>query len=206
MSYTRLKVTEEGIVLCDYHLRRLAVGGEELEAFVGVAKKTGPSVWSLWLQDGQWHWQQGSGSQLHDGIAVRYATSPVADQSGAQPKPRAPCVYDAVRARDSATLLTSVDGQQIYEACRAAIVGWDGTKLVCTPQDRPRVWSTTEAAIREHLPVNEAPIPVHSTMPILLINAVKGPCTVSDPKRQPFPRSTQHQITDLCAQLTHYPE
>ena len=52
MSYTRLKVTEEGIVLCDYHLRRLAVGGKELEAFISVAKKTGPSVWSLWLQGG----------------------------------------------------------------------------------------------------------------------------------------------------------
>lgn len=197
MTYTRLRISEKGIVLCDYHLRRLGLPREQLDAFVEVARKSAPSAWSVWWQDNRLNWLRSDGSQLHDGIPVRYATSPVADQSGAQPKPRTPCVYDAVRLKDVATLLTSTDGQEVYEACRAAVVGWDGNKLVCTPNDRPRVWSTTETAIREHLSVTEAPIPAHSTMPILLVNAVKGPCTVSDPHRQAFPRQAQRQIMQL---------
>jgi hypothetical protein len=110
-----------------------------------------------------------------------------------------------VRLKDQATLLTSADGTEIYEACRAAVLGWDGERIVCVPRDRPRVWSTAEAAVREHLLVRESPIAVGSAMPILLVNAIKGTCVLSSSTRDPFPKAARRRIERLFSELTRYP-
>jgi hypothetical protein len=101
-------------------------------------------------------------------------------------------------------LLTSPDGAEIYEACSAAVVGWDGSRIICSPEDRPRVWSTAEMAIREHLPVQEAPIRLRA-MPLLLVNAVKGTCGLDPKVGGDFPAQARQTIEEVLCSLTKRP-
>jgi len=82
------------------------------------------------------------------------------------------------------------------------VLGWDGERLVCVPADRPRVWSTAEAAVREHLPVSEVPIAVDSAMPLLLVNAVRGSSAVDLPGRDAFPSRVRVEIECLFRRFT----
>jgi hypothetical protein len=113
-------------------------------------------------------------------------------------------VYDAVRRPGVVSLLTDLEGIEVLEACVAAVIAWDGRHVVCVPADRPRVWSTAEAAIREHLSAREAPIRVADAWPLLLVNAVKGTCTLGEPAREPFPVAIRAQIEDLFESLTDH--
>jgi hypothetical protein len=138
-------------------------------------------------------------------MPVRLAPSPVAAGRGWLRKPAPPSPYDGVRAAGVATLLLSSDGSEILEACVAAVLSWDGTDLACAPSDRPRVWSTAEAAVRDHMSVREAPIPVDGTDALLLVNAVKGTCTVVSPGRPEFPAKLRREIDQLFVELTAWP-
>lgn len=194
MSYTLLRVDGTGVVLADYHARRF---GAALDAFWAFAATAGPGVWALELRAGGLVSEPRPGSRLHDGMTIRVRTSPLGPGETRLAKPAPPSRYDAARCAGVATLLTSPDGAELWEACSAAVLGWDGDRIVCAPLDRPRVLSTTEAAVREHLPFGEAPLAAASPMPLLLVNAVKGTCMVDLPGRAPFPAAARAQIDQL---------
>jgi hypothetical protein len=208
MAYTLLRTTEAGVVLWDYHAVRLKATGEHVvrRNFVRFATDCSPGVWALWSDGaGAIRAERRSGSRLQDDIPVRVAPSPVIDRRGAFDKPSSPGPYDCVRLNGTATLLTSADGAEIYEACSAAVVAWDGKAIVCVPRERPRVWSTAENAIRDNLPVREAPIATVSEA-LLLVNAVKGSCTLADPHSRRFPVDVRRAIDALFARLTKRPD
>jgi hypothetical protein len=203
MGYTLLRATGAGIVLRDYHARRLADSPAFVAEWPRVAAGLTPGVWAVWTDaDGRWHTEPRDGSRLHDGMATRQLPSPVGAGEGVMAKPRPPCDYDRVRSRDVATLLSSPDGLEIYEACSAAVVAWDGRRIVSVPAGRPRVWSTAEWAVRDHLGVREAPIESRGALPLLLLNAVKGCCEIAAAGRPPFPAAVRHEIERLFDALT----
>jgi hypothetical protein len=204
MPYTLLLVTERGVVLRDYHLRRLKLDADDAtrDAFLRLVAEPPPGVRAVWSdRAGGFRAEPRPGSKLRDGMTARFLPSPVAERAGQLPKPAPGGPYDGVRLQGIATLLTSTDGSEIFEACRAAVVSWDGERIVCAPPDRPRVWSTAEAAIRDHLPVREAMIPPTSDA-ILLVNAVKGTCALSEAHSRGFPAAVRREIEDLFASLT----
>ncbi len=206
LSYTLLLLTPDGVLLRDLHLRRLGLNApgatRARQAFSRFAARASPGPWAVWHEDGALRTEPRPGTRLREGMPVRLLPSPLVGRSGPIPKTAPPCVYDAVRMPGVATLLTSPDGVEIYEACSAAVVGWDTGRFVCAPSDRPRVQSTAQAAVREHLPVVEAPLLVASGIALLLINALKGPCAVHLPGREAFPREARSRIECLFRSLT----
>jgi hypothetical protein len=137
-------------------------------------------------------------------MPVRFAVSPFAAQRGAFPKPGPPSAYDDVRIPGVATLLTSSDGSEIFESCVAAVLGWDGTRFVGVPEDRPRVASVAEAAVRATLPFVRSPLCTGDRLPLVLINAVAGPCTVST-GRPPMPADALALLTQVMQRFTRRP-
>ncbi len=207
MPYTLLRVTERGVVLFDYHVRRLGLEAESPSrgAFFRFARDAAPGVWAVWSEEGGIRAEPRAGSRLHDGMPARFVRSPVLDLAGPLPKPASPGPYDAVRLDGVATLLTSADGQEILESCAAAVVAWDGLDIACVPLDRPRVWSTAEAAIRDHLHAHETPIPASSDA-LLLVNAVKGTCVLAEPRSRAFPVEARRRVEALFEDLTRRPQ
>ncbi len=205
-EYTLLRKTERGVVLLEYHLQRLGADlpGREREAVRSFLASARAGVWAVRREGGHLRGEPRRGSRLTDGMPARCLPSPLAAEERLRPKPPSPGPYDSVRAVGVATLLTSPDGSEIWEACSAAVLGWDGTRLVIPPGDRPRVWSTAETAVREHLEAVEAPIPVVSALPLLLVNAVKGTCQPRLPGREPFPPEVRARIERLFAFLTDH--
>lgn len=188
MSYTALRVTEEGVVLYEEHARRFAPAGERIAAqFQAFAASAKPGIYTLGVVDGALVATLRAASRLFDGMPVRFVVSPFASLRGRFPKPAPPNPYNDVRLDGVSTLLTSEDGREIYESCAAAIVGWDGRKLLLPPDDRPRVASVVENALRAGANVEEAPILRDSALPLALVNAVKGVCLVDVPGHPPFP-------------------
>jgi len=206
--YTLLLTTEEGIVLHDYHRRRLNPDGDAATdgAIARFAREARPGVYAVWAgEGGVLRVEARGGSRLREGMSARLLVSPLAGGGGPVPKPAAPSPFDAVRAEGIATLLTSADGAEIYEACVAAVLGWDGGRLLVVPSDRPRVWSTAEAAVRDHLPVTEAPLAADAALPLLLVNAVAGTCAVDLPGRGAFPAAVRAEIERLFNELRRGP-
>jgi hypothetical protein len=207
MSYTVLRITNASVVLWDYHVRRLGLGQDSVayQSLVRFVRAATPGVWAIGL-DGQRGLQveARSGSRLYDGMPARLTMSPVAGNVGYRSKTKSPGPYDGVRQHGVATLLTDASGTELYEACSAAIVAWDGQRIVCVARECPRVWSTAENAIRDHLPVGEATIPVGSDA-ILLVNAVKGICELEAPHSQAFPARVRRDIDQLFAHVTIRP-
>jgi hypothetical protein len=204
MAYTLLRATEAGVVLADYHLRRLSLSKDSAarNAFIQFTRRAQPGVWAVWTDPVTGiQVEERPGTRLRDGIPVRLATSPVLGGTATIAKSAPPSAYERVRVKGRATLLTSADGQEIFEACSAAAMAWDGQQLVCVPSDRPRVWSTSETAIRDHFPVHEAPISP-SCASIVLVNAVKGTCLLAEPYSQRFPLHIRERLEQLFIQLT----
>jgi hypothetical protein len=137
-------------------------------------------------------------------MPVRRLVSPFAARRGAFPKPGPPNAYDAVRLPGVATLLTSSDGSEIFESCVAAVLGWDGARFVCVPEDRPRVASVAEAAVRAALPWVRAPLRVAERLPLVLLNAVAGPCSVRT-GRPPVPADVMQLLKRLLQRSTRRP-
>jgi len=206
VCWTTLRVDEAGVVLFDLHRARLArAGAEALRAFDRFAREADAGVWGIAAGAEGIRPQRRSASLLHDGMPVRWAPSPVAAAAGPMPKPSPPGPYAGVRAPGVATLLTDAGGTEILESCSAAVVGWDGTRFVCVPYDRPRVDSVAERALRAHLPFREAPLPVRDSTPLLLLNAVKGPCRIAAEGREPFPAEPYDAILNVFGALTRRP-
>lgn len=207
MGYTLLKLVRNGVVLSAYHFRRLELelGSPASEAFARFARQAEPGLWAVEVGQARLRAEPRARSRLVDGMPTRFAVSPVAGRRGTLPKPGPGGAYDAVRAPQVATLLTGADGKEIFEACSAAVVGWDGRRLVCVPAESPRVWSCAEQAIREHLEHRERPLRADSDEPLLLVNAVKGTCEVAAPGRAAFPAAARASVDALLAALTSWP-
>jgi hypothetical protein len=192
VTYTVLRVAAGGVLLDAEHRRRLGVGADE-----PWPSFPGPGVYAVGRAAGRWEVAARGGSRLHDGMPARLRLSPVAALAGAIAKPAPPCAYDVVRVAGVATLLTSADGGELLEACSASVLAWDGAGLVCVCGDRPRVWSTAEAAIRARLPVREVVIPADSDA-LLLVNAVKGTCRLAGRSRG-FPGVAERELAAILA-------
>jgi hypothetical protein len=203
MRTTTLQVTAAGIPLRDLHLERLGIplhpGREAFDRFAALAV---PGVYRLVLDGDRLQVTPRGPSSLRDGMPVRLLPSPCAWMRGRFPKPLSPGPYDDVRSRGVATLLTTCDGDELLESCTAALLGWDGAAFVHPPDDRPRVWSTAEEAVRRHLPVRAAPLSSRGALPLLLVNAVAGPCPLALPDRPAVPAEPIARIHALFALLT----
>ncbi len=205
MRCTTLRVTASGVVLLDFHVERLAPEGPAaLAAFARFAREAAPGVYAVRVSGAELTAQPREGSALADGQPVRFVASPFAGARGAFPKPATPSPYDAVRRPGMATLLTSADGTEIYESCVAAVLGWDGARLVCVPDDRPRVASVSEAAVRAVLPWASAPLRTDDAMPLVLLNAAAGPCVVAA-GRPPLPAAVRVSLQRLMDRFTRRP-
>ncbi|MCC6749884.1 MAG: hypothetical protein IT371_19620 [Deltaproteobacteria bacterium] len=214
MPYTVLRLTDAGVVLLDYHLARLGLAGDDEDhedhearaAFDRFAATAAPGNWAVFT-DGEagLRVEERPASRLYDGIPTRSLPSPVADRSVAFPKPAQPGPYEAVRQPGVATLLTSADGRELYESCTAAVLHFDGATLLVASRGRPRVLSTAEAALRDHLSAREGVIPGDSNA-LLLVNAVKGTCALAEPRSTGFPTSLRREIDALFARLTRRPD
>jgi hypothetical protein len=98
-----------------------------------------------------------------------------------------------------------MDGNEMIESDGASIVGWDGSKYVLSSKDLPRVASISERALREHLPWRESVLATNGSMPVVLINAIKGACRLQIPNREPFPEKAVKAIDELFETLTRRP-
>ena len=205
MRYTTLRVTASGVVLYEQHLERLAPEGPAaLEAFARFAREARPGIYAVTVRGGTLAVEPRGGSALVAGMPARLVVSPFAAQRGAFPKPAPPSPYDAVRQPGVATLLTSADGSEIYESCVAAVLGWDGARFICVPEDRPRVASVAEAAVRAVLPHTRAPLRTADSTPLVLLNAVAGPCVV-DTGRPPPPPEVLEMLARVLERSTRRP-
>jgi hypothetical protein len=192
-------------MLYDFHVERLAPeGATGLAAFARFAREATPGVYGVALAGDELRAERRAGSQLVEGIPVRLAVSPFAAQRGAFPKPGPPSAYDGVRLPGVATLLTSADGSEILESCVAAVLGWDGTRFVGVSEDRPRVASVAEAAVRASLPFVRSPLRTDDCLPLILINAVARPCSVST-GRPPVPADAMALLTQVMQRFTRRP-
>jgi hypothetical protein len=207
--YTVLRVEPFGVALCGQHLRRLGIGlpgAPTAGDFDRLTRGLGAGAWAVWAgPSGRLVAERRGASRLLDGIGVRYAPSPFAHASGRFAKPASPSPYDTVRIPGVATLLLAADGLEILEACTAAVLAWTGSRLVCVPAERPAVWSTAEAALREHGVLSEAPVRKDVAHALLLVNAVKGACSVTAPPRPDVPRAVRDEVEALLAECTRWP-
>lgn len=189
MSFTALRVVEAGVVLYEGHAARMQSVRRDFDAFAQAAP---PGLYVLRVIDGRLDIEPRDRSRLRDGIALRRLVSPFAAQRGAFAKPMPPSPYASVRAEDVATLLTDPADAEVYESCAASVVAWDGASLVVVPDDRPRVASVAESALRGALPVREAPVAVAANWPLLLVNAMALACV---PKQAgAFPEAQRHAV------------
>lgn len=193
MIWTALRVTPSGVVLFDEHLRRLAPAGEKfLRAFQHFAATAEPGAWIV-RADGHAVSSERFSSALADDAPTQTLVSPYAALVGAFPKRARPSRYHDLRVPGVVTLLSSPDGTELYESCAASLVGWDGNKLVLVPERSPRVDSTSEHFLSRHFDCVRASIRVDDPRPLLVVNAVKGTCTLSSP-RSKFPDAVRQRI------------
>ncbi len=195
MLFTTLRVATGGVVLYAQHLRRLAPAGPEACArFAAFARAAAPGVYALEVSAEVFRVTPRSGSRLQEGMPVAWATSPYADWAGPFPKPSSPNLYEPLRRPGVITLLTERAGEEIYESCSAAVLGWDGAALLCVPPDRPRVLSCAEAGLAARLALRPEPLLRSAPLALALVNAVKGCCPLSLPGRPPFPAPLGREI------------
>jgi hypothetical protein len=185
VSYTVLRVSGAGVLLRAHHARRFsAAGPQALQAFDAFCARATEGIWALRFEHGALRAEPRARSRLSPGIGVRYAPSPMVGRTGAFPKP--PGGYEAVRAPGVATLLTDPSGEELYEACSAAVIAWTGRGWIAPPPDRPRVASVAVAALEEAGLLSRGPILRADRPPLLLLNAVVGACPL-DPNQIPPP-------------------
>jgi hypothetical protein len=192
-GYTVLKLTDaRSIPLFEGHVGRLGEAARgALRAFAAHAE---PGIYRVMWRDEQLQPVKLARSRLVEGMPTRLAVSPFAGHVGAFAKPAAPSPYDTVRMDGVATLLTDLAGAQLYEACSAGLLAWDGTSLVLPPEEVPRVASLAEAAVIAHCAHRRAPLQVADAWPLLLLNAVVGTCAVEVVGRAPFPEGVRAQV------------
>lgn len=199
MIWTALRVTPSGVVLHDEHERRLAPAGPAfLRAFRKFAATATPGSWIV-RADGDALQSERFTSSLSDDSPTRTLVSPYAELTGSFSKPSRPSAYHDLRQPGVVTLLTSGNGAELYETCAAALVGWDGSRLVLVPDRTPRVDSTSERFLRRNFDCVRAPLVAADSGPILAVNAVKGTCSLAT-SRRPFPDVVRRRIDDAFEQ------
>jgi len=201
VSYTVLRVVDEGIPFFDQHLARFAAAGDDAAAaFCLFASTAIEGIYAVkW--NGSLAVETRAASRLFDGIPVRYLPSPYSDLTSPFSKPASPNRYDGVRLTGFATLLTSPDERELWESCSASLVSWSGSTLLFPPDDRPRVASVAEKTLRNALATTQSPILRDSREPLGLLNAVKGFCTIAT-DRDPFPAAAKAAIEEAIRQST----
>ncbi len=177
VPYTVLRVVDAGVVLFDFHRARLADDADTARAFDAFAAQATPGLYVLAaLRPGELSVTTRPRSRLHDDQPTRTLVSPIAHLAGPQRKQPSPGPWDAVRRDGVATLLTTADGAEYLESCVASVLAWDGRELVAPPENRPRVASAFERWLLTTAGARRAPLRVAEGLPLLLANAVAGPC------------------------------
>lgn len=191
--YTALRVTAaHEVPLFEGHVGRL---GEACRAALhDFASTTEPGVYRATWDGGRLTTSLRPPSRLVEGMPTRFVVSPFVGLGGRFPKPAPPNLYEGVRVPGLSSLLTDSSGQELYEACVAGIVAWDGAGLVLPPEDVPAVASLAEAELAARLPHRRARIFVAGDWPLLLINAVAGTCAVSVAGRAAFPAEARLKL------------
>ena len=191
--YTVLRVTQaSGVPLFEGHVRRL--GESSRGALRHFASQTGAGIYRVTWDGTQLTTSLRPASRLVEGMPTRLVVSPFADQHGRFAKPPPPNPYDRVRVEGISSHLTDAAGVELYEACVASIVAWDGKSLVLPPEDVPAVASLAEAAVAARLSPRRGRLLVASDWPLLLINAVVGTCAVQVPGRASFPAEQRAKL------------
>ncbi len=197
MSFTTLKVNENGVLLYSQHTARLLnAGGPAIKAYKLFSIDAKPGVYNLFWDGINLLVKERAESSLFDGMPVRFRISPIANFKNRIDKPMPPSIYSNLIEPTISTLLTSSDGKEIYESCRASVIAWNGKNIIRVPDDRPAVNSTMEALLRE-MGVIEKPILCDSDYPIALVNAVKCTCTISVEGRKEFPAEQLEKIRKI---------
>ena len=206
-AYTTLLVTDAGVVLYEAHARRLAPDG-------GAARARGSTASRRRRRPARTRSSTTArGSTSGRAPAPRCATAcrPASSRrrsrgaAGAIPKPPPPGPYAALRAPGVATLLASPDGAELWEACVAAVVSWDGARLVLVPEDRPRVASVAEAAVRAGFPHAVGADRGRRRRAAPARERAEGTCTVAAPGRAPFPERVRAELDGLIAATARRP-
>lgn len=204
-AYTTLAVGPRGVYLRAAHEARLARGDRAVvAAFRAWCATATVGVWALRVRGGQIEATARAASSLTDGLPASFVVSPFAGSGTPGPfaKPAPPSPYDAVRTPGEATLLTSADGARLWEGSVAALLAWDGHRLVAVPDDTPRVASLAEAHVAAELGVARGRLLVAHDWPLLLINAVVLTCAPRVAGRAPFPinvRAALHASLEATA-------
>jgi len=81
--------------------------------------------------------------------------------------------------------------------------GCDGARFVCVPADRPRAASVAEAAVRPALPFVRSPPRTGDHLPLILLSAVAGSCTVGS-GRAPGPADAVMLLSRLLERSTRH--
>ncbi|MCU0699373.1 MAG: hypothetical protein MUC96_22950 [Myxococcaceae bacterium] len=194
-GYTVLRVLAGGrLPLRRLHAERLGPGADE--ALVHFARTASPGLYrATWSGSALTATPRGP-SRLREGQPGRFVPSPFIGTVGRFPKPAPPSPYDAVRVEGVVSLLTSADGHELYEACVAGLVAWDGG-FVLSPENVPAVASVAERAIVERLAPRRATLRAESSWPLLLVNAAVGTCAPALPGRLPFPAEARARLDAL---------
>lgn len=198
--YTVLRVADARVPLLEEHVQRLGEASRgPLRHFAAQAEG---GVYRVTWDGMELKTERRPESRLKEGAPTRLVVSPVAGQRGRFAKPAPPSPYDSVRVEGITSLLTDAAGEELYEACVASIVAWDGTSLVLPPEEVPAVASVAEARIASQLSARRARILVDSDWPLLLINAVVLTCEVNIPGRRSFPPTVRARLDALLAAET----
>jgi hypothetical protein len=196
--YTALLVTDRGVVLYAQHLARLAPEGPAvLAAYRKFTQTASPGVYALCAESDRLTVTLRPPSSLFDGMPARFLISPFFNQRSLFPKPTPPSLYDSVRLRGVASLLTSPDGSELYEESFSSIVVWDGSRLMTPPEDRPAVRSCALGALLAAGILGYESLAVHSNQPLALVNAVAGIVVPDLPGRDAFPPEIKARVADI---------
>jgi hypothetical protein len=196
--YTALLVTDGGVVLYAQHLARLAPEGPAvIAAYQQFARTASPGVYALRAENDQLTVAPRPPSALFDGMPSRFLISPFSNRAHIFPKPTPPSLYDSVRLRGVATLLTSPDGDELYEESFSSIVVWDGARLITPPEDRPAVKSCALDALSEAGILGRKSLAANSNQPLALVNAVAGIVVPDLPGRGPFPSEIKARVAEI---------
>lgn len=200
MTWTALRASDSGVLLYDEHCARMRTGGETAaRLFRNFARDVTAGAWVVEVDGDSLSANRLPGTGLVDGARSRVLPSPFRHLTGSFPKPPRPSPYHALRTPGVVTLLSDADGHELYESCAAAIVGWDGSRLVFPPESRPRVWSTAERFFARAFDHVRAPLLQNDTIPLLAINAVAGTCAFNA-GRAPFPADVRARLDRAFAQ------
>lgn len=188
--FTTVRVIAQGVVLLEEHRRRFAADPVALAGFDDFARIAEPGSYSVRFAAGAITTERRARSRLVEGMPTRVMPSPLAAPIEKDPGP-----YGSVRAPGVTTLLTDPSGEELWESCVAAVVGWRDGRFLLVPSDRPRVRSVTEAALRHRFSYHEEPLLVRDlTTPLLLLNAVAPTAEVAIPGRPAFPTGPRREL------------